>query len=131
MATRIFFLLWLAFAGHLVAQQAPPQVAALIRQAVPAPAPPADHARWFRDSPTDIQRVLAGLFWGYKQFISSQDRPGCQFWPSCSEYAIGSIRKHGLLVGAMATFDRLSRCNGLSREQYPVHSDNKRSVDRP
>ena len=35
----------------------------------------------------------------------------CRFVPSCSEYAIRAVRKHGLLRGALLTGWRLYRCN--------------------
>ena len=34
----------------------------------------------------------------------------CPMHPSCSEYAISAIEKHGALIGWMMTFDRLIRC---------------------
>jgi putative component of membrane protein insertase Oxa1/YidC/SpoIIIJ protein YidD len=66
----------------------------------------------------EIQLTLSALFLFYKAFFSSQDANSCGFSPSCSEYAILSIRKLGLLRGGMAAFDRLSRCNGLNAADY-------------
>lgn len=34
----------------------------------------------------------------------------CRFSPSCSEYSIGSVEKHGIRDGLWLTQDRLSRC---------------------
>jgi len=34
----------------------------------------------------------------------------CPMYPSCSQYAISAIEKHGALIGWMMTFDRLIRC---------------------
>jgi putative membrane protein insertion efficiency factor len=103
----------------------------MIRQAVPAPAAPAKHRSWVTSSPNEVQFVLGGLFWGYKNFLSSQDRPSCQFYPSCSEYAIASIRKRGLILGGMAAFDRLTRCNGFSPDQYDKQPVSNKFVDKP
>ncbi len=64
--------------------------------------------------------LFTGLFIGYKKFISSQDGNSCSFTPSCSVYALQSIRQKGVLPGLLNAFDRLSRCNGLSPELYPV-----------
>jgi len=34
----------------------------------------------------------------------------CPMYPSCSEYSIQCIKKHGLLMGWVMTCDRLMRC---------------------
>lgn len=60
------------------------------------------------------------LFSGYKFIFSSQDNSSCTFHPSCSVYAVESMRQLGLVRGALAAFDRLSRCNGLSPEWYKI-----------
>jgi len=57
----------------------------------------------------------------YKAFISSQDAISCVFYPSCSEYAVQAIQQQGLFIGLLNTFDRLTRCNALSPENYPIH----------
>lgn len=66
---------------------------------------------------------FSSLFKIYKSFFSSQDVISCAFTPSCSEYALGIIKKKGLIIGALSTFDRLTRCNSLSPEKYTIHSE--------
>src|SRR5690606_16632831 len=61
------------------------------------------------------------LFTVYKNFFSSQDMQVCNFHPSCSEYAVQSVEKKGLIIGSLRAFDRLTRCHPLSRGNYPVH----------
>ena len=39
----------------------------------------------------------------------------CKYHPSCSQYAIDAIRKHGLIVGGAKAGWRLLRCNPWSR----------------
>ena len=39
----------------------------------------------------------------------------CKFHPSCSQYAIDALRKHGLIVGSTKAAWRLLRCNPFSR----------------
>jgi uncharacterized protein len=58
------------------------------------------------------------LFNFYKKYISSQDHGSCSFTPSCSEYALMSIREQGFLFGTMNALDRLSRCNGRNKRHY-------------
>jgi putative membrane protein insertion efficiency factor len=40
----------------------------------------------------------------------------CRFYPTCSEYAVLSIQKYGLLIGVRKTLGRLHRCNKYNRE---------------
>lgn len=71
----------------------------------------------------EVEFVFSGLFLTYKYFISSQDVISCVFYPSCSVYAIQSVQKKGLVIGMLAAFDRLTRCNGLSPENYEIQKD--------
>ena len=45
----------------------------------------------------------------------------CKYHPSCSEYAVLAIRKHGVLKGAAMAVWRLLRCNpwSLGGVDYP------------
>jgi len=36
---------------------------------------------------------------------------GCRFQPSCSNYARGCIREHGLIVGSWLSVKRILRCH--------------------
>ncbi|MBN2360419.1 MAG: membrane protein insertion efficiency factor YidD [Deltaproteobacteria bacterium] len=42
----------------------------------------------------------------YRYFISPQDGPRCQHYPTCAQYGVLAMRKHGILGIAM-TIDRL------------------------
>lgn len=66
----------------------------------------------------ELQMLFSGLFLGYKALISSQDGNSCTFIPSCSEYGMIAVKKKGAVIGVISTFDRLTRCNGLSPEKY-------------
>lgn len=83
-----------------------------------------------RDNKNEVEVVFSGLFMGYKKFISSQDGNTCVFTPSCSEYALMAIKKHGLVLGTANAFDRLTRCNGLSPEKYKKDPDSPLMIDR-
>ena len=48
---------------------------------------------------------------GYQKFISPLFPPKCRFTPSCSEYFILSVRKHGAVKGACKGTWRILRCN--------------------
>lgn len=52
----------------------------------------------------------------YRLVISPFLGPCCRFYPSCSEYAIEAINKHGSLKGSWLTLKRLSRCHPWSKK---------------
>ena len=37
-------------------------------------------------------------------------KPCCKFYPSCSEYSIQALKKHGFLLGFLLTLKRIFRC---------------------
>lgn len=84
-----------------------------------------------RENQNEIQMLFSGLFLTYKTVISSQDNNVCSFTPSCSEFGIQAVKRHGLIMGGVRTMDRLTRCNGLSPENYPVDLKSKLLVDNP
>lgn len=50
----------------------------------------------------------------YRYAISPILPSSCRFYPSCSEYAIESLGKYGLLRGSWLTLKRIARCHPLS-----------------
>ncbi|MDP2423662.1 MAG: membrane protein insertion efficiency factor YidD [Bacteroidales bacterium] len=75
--------------------------------------------------------IAGSVFFFYKHVFSSQDYNSCNFTPSCSEYAIQSIQKQGLLAGLLNSFDRLTRCHGLSVSKYHLDPHTHRLIDPP
>jgi len=49
----------------------------------------------------------------YQKFISPYLGKNCRFYPSCSDYCIGSIKKYGIFKGLFFGFKRILRCNPL------------------
>ncbi|MDI6882920.1 MAG: membrane protein insertion efficiency factor YidD [Patescibacteria group bacterium] len=47
----------------------------------------------------------------YQKFISPFLGRNCRFEPSCSEYTVLAIKKHGVLKGGTLSFWRILRCN--------------------
>ena len=58
-----------------------------------------------------MRRILIWLVKGYRLFISPALPPTCRFYPSCSEYAVEALSKHGALRGGWLTLRRLGRCH--------------------
>lgn len=47
----------------------------------------------------------------YQRFAPEYIRDKCRFEPSCSNYMLMAIKKHGLLRGFLMGINRLKRCN--------------------
>lgn len=51
----------------------------------------------------------------YKLYISSLFPPSCKYSPTCSQYTIEAIERHGVLKGGFLGAWRLLRCNPFSK----------------
>lgn len=129
-AITISIFLW---ANSLGAQQPtlPPGDLSLLQQSFAAPEKKrlSEQFSLSRENPNELQTVFSGLFLFYKSFFSSQDNQRCSFHPSCSEYGLEAVKKFGVLRGMVSTFDRLTRCNGFSPEQYEIDLEHRRLKD--
>ena len=47
----------------------------------------------------------------YKKAISPLLIPSCRYYPTCSEYGLEAIRKHGPFKGGWLTLKRILSCN--------------------
>ena len=47
----------------------------------------------------------------YQFFISPFLGLNCRFNPTCSNYSINSLKKHGLIVGLYCSILRISKCH--------------------
>lgn len=62
--------------------------------------------------------LLRGFVRFYQYFISPLTGPNCRYAPTCSEYAVEALEKHGALKGTWLTLRRLSRCHPLGGSGY-------------
>jgi putative membrane protein insertion efficiency factor len=65
-----------------------------------------------------MKRILIAIVRGYKKFISPLLPPSCRFTPTCSEYAMEALSKHGALKGSMLAIWRILRCNPFCKGGY-------------
>lgn len=65
-----------------------------------------------------VKRALLALLHFYKREISPLLPNACKYTPTCSEYAMEAIEKHGVLRGCLLAAWRLLRCNPFSRGGY-------------
>jgi hypothetical protein len=58
------------------------------------------------------------LLSAYKRWLSPLLPPACRFHPTCSEYAIEAVRRHGAARGGWMALRRLARCHPLNPGGY-------------
>jgi putative membrane protein insertion efficiency factor len=68
--------------------------------------------------PTLAARVLIVPVNGYRRFISPLLPPSCRFAPSCSQYALEALQRHGAARGLWLTVRRLARCHPFNPGGY-------------
>jgi putative membrane protein insertion efficiency factor len=64
-----------------------------------------------------MKHILIGLIKIYQK-IPFRSHFYCKFIPTCSNYAIEAIDKHGVIVGILLGIWRILRCNPFSRGGY-------------
>ena len=72
-----------------------------------------------------VRQVLHAIAWllilpirFYQKYISPLKPPTCRFTPTCSQYAIEAIRKHGPFKGLYLAVWRILRCNPWGGSGY-------------
>ena len=62
----------------------------------------------------------------YQVCISPFKRPCCRFYPTCSNYALDALKKHGPLKGVYLSTKRILRCNPFCKGGYDPVPDVKK-----
>ena len=70
-----------------------------------------DRAQWAAPLPRLPARFIVLLVRGYQRFISPVLPPSCRFAPSCSQYALEAVQRHGALRGSWLAIRRVARCH--------------------
>lgn len=65
-----------------------------------------------------FSRLLIMPIRGYQRFISPLLPAVCRFRPTCSQYAIEAIAKHGPIKGLWLAVKRIVRCNPWGGSGY-------------
>lgn len=58
-----------------------------------------------------MKKLLLLLLRGYQLGISPFLGQNCRFYPTCSNYALEAVRKHGALQGGFLAARRLCKCH--------------------
>ena len=65
-------------------------------------------------------RIISLMILCYQRYAPEDVRRRCMMMPSCSDYGLMSLNRHGPLKGSLATWKRLrSRCIGRYRVDFP------------
>lgn len=68
------------------------------------------------------KKLLSWLFIGlikfYQYSISPLTQPSCRYTPTCSQYALEAIKKHGPLKGGWLALKRLLSCHPWGGHGY-------------
>jgi putative membrane protein insertion efficiency factor len=55
----------------------------------------------------------------YRRYLSPlKTAPCCKYYPTCSQYAIEALEKHGVFKGGMLAIWRILRCNPFAKGGY-------------
>ena len=65
-----------------------------------------------------MKTVLIALLRFYRYAISPMLGRNCRFHPTCSEYAIEAVQRHGALRGGWMAAKRVGRCHPLNPGGY-------------
>ncbi len=58
--------------------------------------------------------LLISFIRAYQRLISPLLGPRCRFHPSCSQYALEAIERHGPVKGGWLALRRIARCHPLN-----------------
>lgn len=58
-----------------------------------------------------MRRLLMGLVRGYQLLLSPWLGNSCRFEPTCSNYALQALQRHGAAAGSYLALKRIARCH--------------------
>nr|WP_319215471.1 membrane protein insertion efficiency factor YidD [uncultured Trichococcus sp.] len=79
-----------------------------------------------------MKKLFIGLIRGYQKVISPLFPPSCRYYPTCSNYAVQAIQKHGAIKGSLMGIARILRCHPFVKggydpvpEQFSIRRNNE------
>lgn len=63
-------------------------------------------------------RCVVGLVEVYQTVIGPWLGPACRYEPSCSQFTVEAVSRHGALRGAWLGIKRIGRCHPLAGHGY-------------
>ncbi len=65
-----------------------------------------------------IKKLFILLIRFYQRAFSPYKSFHCKYIPTCSEYAVQALEKHGVIKGSLLSIWRILRCNPFSKGGY-------------
>ena len=65
-----------------------------------------------------MTRVVVAILRWYKRSVSLLLPPACRYTPTCSEYALEAVERHGVRRGGLMATRRVLSCHPFSRGGY-------------
>ena len=65
-----------------------------------------------------MKKILKFFIKAYRKLISPLLPNACRFTPTCSQYALEALDKHGAIKGSILAIWRVLRCNPFCRGGY-------------
>lgn len=65
-----------------------------------------------------LSTVFVWLIRGYQYMISPLFPPSCRYTPTCSQYGVEAIKKHGPFKGGYLTAKRICSCHPWGGSGY-------------
>ncbi|MCB9945805.1 MAG: membrane protein insertion efficiency factor YidD [Geminicoccaceae bacterium] len=90
-----------------------------------------DHPRNRRWPGKVASAPLKFLVYCYRYAISPMLGPRCRFAPTCSEYALEALDRHGAIKGSVLAIRRILRCHPWGGSGYDPVPDNKLGAGSP
>ncbi|MBD3948922.1 membrane protein insertion efficiency factor YidD [Tuanshanicoccus lijuaniae] len=69
-----------------------------------------------------MKKVIQGSVHLYQKYISPAFPPSCRYYPSCSNYMLDAVEKHGAIKGGVMGMARICRCHPFvkgGRDEVP------------
>jgi len=70
----------------------------------------------------------------YQRFLSPLLPPACRYSPTCSQYSVEAIQRHGALKGSWLAIKRIASCNPWGGSGYdpvpPVGDENSHKMPK-
>jgi putative membrane protein insertion efficiency factor len=66
-------------------------------------------------------KIVLPFIWlvtAYQRYISPLTPPSCRYTPTCSQYTIEALQKHGLFRGGWLALKRIGSCNPWGGSGY-------------
>lgn len=76
-----------------------------------------------------MRKILILPIRAYQYLISPVLPSSCRYTPTCSEFAVEALQRHGALSGGWMAIKRIGRCHPWHKGGYdPVPDNTKQSI---